>query len=363
MLIRRDKRYGGNDLSMLYRPGKLSEVIGNDLVVKTLSNYINNGTLPHSLLLYGPAGCGKTTMARIIALSLNCTSTDGPTVEPCMICPSCEAILDSCAFDVAEINVGKDSGKADVEKAVANLSMGALNSRFKVIIFDEAHALTPAAKDSLLKVLEDSYAHVYIVLCTNKPEKLKIGTEDDNPFVDRNTLFKFGKLNDTEILSLVDNVAQFEGHVVAEDCIKYLAESGKGNPRNALNNLSKAIAEGSWDLSNIKKLLGDASYVSDDPQVMALSRLIIGRKGWLVVSPELVRLLKLHGPESLRIAIAGFITGCIKRERNHNNILLLADCITTLTEPLMFDKSTSTHKLTAMLAKVSQLISKDYISK
>ena len=108
MLIKRTMTSGANDLNTVYRPCTVQEVIGQDINKKIIESGLRNGSLPHSLLFTGPAGCGKTTMARIIALGLNCRAHVESTDKPCLDCTCCKATLDQKNLDVIEINVGKD---------------------------------------------------------------------------------------------------------------------------------------------------------------------------------------------------------------------------------------------------------------
>ena len=189
MLVKRTSRTGANDLNTVYRPCTVNEVLGNKTNVNIIRKSLDKNTLSHTLLFTGDAGCGKTTAARIIALGLNCEQNDKPTSNPCLQCMSCRSILNLNSMDVMEINVGQSGGKDAVDSVARDLPSAPFGVRYKVIIFDEAHKLTSAAQDLLLKIIEDGYGHVYFVFCTNKPEKLT------DAFIGRCSVMHFGRIS------------------------------------------------------------------------------------------------------------------------------------------------------------------------
>ncbi|KKL99519.1 hypothetical protein LCGC14_1813650, partial [marine sediment metagenome] len=156
MIVKRGK----GDLNKIYRPSKISEVVGNEVIKRTISKAMIKGTLPHAMLFTGQSGCGKTTMARVIALGLNCITDI--TAEPCCECVSCKATLNLNSFAVQELD-GALTGNIDtVRNLLNNLPSAPMGGeRFKIVIFDEAHNLSGKAEDALLKFLEDTPDHVY----------------------------------------------------------------------------------------------------------------------------------------------------------------------------------------------------------
>jgi arabinogalactan oligomer/maltooligosaccharide transport system permease protein len=159
------------------------------------------------MLFTGPSRCGKTTAARIIALGLNCESVKKSTDTPCLECNSCRRIMAQKSLDVMEINVGEDSGKAAVAKLTADLMFAPFECRYKVLIFDEAHKLSTAAQDLLLKKVEDGFKHVYFIFCTNKPKKL------EDTFISRASVGKmqFGRMAGPNMAELLINICEYEG--------------------------------------------------------------------------------------------------------------------------------------------------------
>jgi len=348
MLVRRELEYSGNDLITIYRPRTFDEFIGNAPVVTSLKNYLAAGKLPHTLLFSGNSGCGKTTAARIIACSLNCLNIKKDNT-PCLECSACTSIIKGNNFNVVEVNAGQDSGKNDVADITSHLSLAPLNAKCRVVIFDEAHALSSGAKDALLKVMEDSYSHVYIIFCTNEPEKLRIKGRDDNPFMDRCSQFNFGRIDYDSIKGLIENIIYFEGQEPVEEIVSFLANKANGIPRKAIKDLDKVLVEASWNIINVKQLF-DEDTSEDDPRVISLCKSILHEK----LSDSLDQLtvcLKYHPPESIRLAITGYLVGCLKRvkEVNNRNSRYISTGISIFSEPLMFDYKTSQHKLYNMI--------------
>jgi DNA polymerase III subunit gamma/tau len=328
MLIRRETNSGANDLITVYRPCAVEEVMGNAENKRILNNYLTSNTLPHVMLFSGSAGTGKTTLARVLALTLNCE--DPTDKNPCLECKTCKSILNSNNMDIVEVNVGSKGGKDAVDKIVSDLAASPFQSKCKFVIFDEAHKLTPAAKDLLLKHMEDCYSHVYIVFCTNQPEKLKIvQTSNEDPFLDRCSQIKLGALTYDETLSMLENVAQFEGAQYDISVLSYISEVVKGVPRRALKALGTVLAEGSWDLATVKSLLGDTLVEEDDAEIIELSRALFKQdfKRSCIVFDKLV---KKYPVESIRVAVCGYFVAILKKSGG----LSLSNALTKLTVPI-----------------------------
>ena len=260
-----------NDLHISYRPCTISELVGNNVIKDTVSNYLVNGNFPHTALFVGDAGCGKTSLARIVALSLNCENTNNG--EACLNCSSCKDILNGNSFDVSEINVASSGGKAAVENIVADLASAPFKAKNKIIIFDECHELTKSAKAVLLKHAEDCYSHVYLFFVTNTPEKLQEKNGKGTPFLDRCTQFSLRPVDDDNIKSMLVNVCEFEGAQFKDNVLDYISSIVVGVPRKALVCLNQVISEGSWDLNKVKILLND-TLLDDDVAVIELSRAV-----------------------------------------------------------------------------------------
>ena len=353
MLVRRQSNNGGNDLHTVYRPCTIEEIVGNNLVKKLLSNHILNNDLPHSLLFTGPAGCGKTTMARLLALSLNCeiSDDDTPTLKPCLECRTCKSILNQSNLDYLEVNVGSDSGKDAVSNIVKDLSSSAFSSRYKVIIFDECHKLTQGAKDLLLKVMEDTYAHVFLIFCTNEPEKLiSKGGKGGNPFLGRLNKFTLELVDEEEIYNVLVNICDFEGQPYNKDVVHYISEFAKGVPRDAIVALNSVITEGSWDLSVAKQILGSIILDEEDPEIIELSRYMV-RGEYKKSIKAFEGVVKKYGVESIRIAVAGYVVACLKKSSTIGDGKRFSDMLNNLTTPIYQTGKPSEHTFYNILFK------------
>lgn len=348
MLVRRDSRTGANDLHTVYRPCTVDEVLGNTTNMNIIKKGLDDGNLSHAFLFTGDAGCGKTTVARIIALSLNC-ETNGPSSTPCLECASCRSILNHNSLDVMEINAGStEGGKGGVERTVKDLPSSPFMSKYKVVIFDEAHEITPAAQNLLLKVIEDGYSHVYFIFCTNKPEKLT------GPFVDRCSVMHFDRISQDLIAQLLQNVAEFEAMEYNPDVMAFLAKEARGVPRNALVWLKQIADEGSWTLDAAKTII-DVVLDATDPQIIEISKALI--KGNFTPAWKLYDTIKKKAAaESVRIGIMSYFVGCLKRARSYTEGIKFSQIIDILSTPIYEKGRPGDYKLINYLFKVTKVM-------
>lgn len=354
MLVKRMNTIGSGDLCNMYRPYTLSEFVGNDTNVNIIKNYLLTNTLPHTLLFSGPAGCGKTTMARIITLSLNCNSYENPTISPCLDCASCKSILSQSNMDCLEINVGSSGGKDAVNNVVKDLDMLPMMSRNKVIIFDESHKLTSAAKDLLLKIMEDTYPHVYLIFCTNQPDKL-LGRSNGDPFIDRCEHIKFNPLSNESISKLLLAVINTEGVSVNYEVLDIIVEYAKGIPRKALRALSKVLYEGSWDVNVAKNLLEGLNSSADSEAIIELCRAVI-KKDFKSAVKLYDKLKTQNESETLRLSLAGYFTSCLKKESNINKALKFSQALDILNTPILTTGKQAEYHFYNLLFKVTYIL-------
>lgn len=370
MIVKRKSRTAGNDIQTVYRPCKLNEFFGNKTNKNIIKGNLDNNRVPHSFLFTGAPGCGKTTMARIIALGLNCEEgqsaedwaadvlqalgedvTKGPTSEPCLECRSCKSIINHNSMDTMEINVGAYGNKDDVLKVIDDLPTAPFIDRYKVLIMDEAHKLTSASQDVLLKIIEDSYSHVYFIFCTNEPQKLK------DAFVERCNVMHFGRLPVDTIHKLLLDVCDGEGIDRSDknEVLKYLSEESEGVPRKALIWLKQVNDEGSWSLEAAKQVTG-LLLDEADPQIIELSRTLL--KGGWKKSLALYKDKKMEKmpAESIRIAVAGFFVGCLKRSRTFPEGRKFSKILDVLTVPIYETGKLGQHKLINYMFKVVDLV-------
>src|SRR4029078_1673883 len=159
-------------LARKYRPQKFSDVIGQDHVTRTLKNAIEQQRIAHGYIFSGHRGIGKTTIARILAMALNCRSTDKPTPEPCGMCDSCVEIRAGSAVDVFEIDAATNRGIDEIRELREAARYRPARDRYKIYILDEADQITDAAFNALLKTLEEPPPHVVFMMATTEPEDI-----------------------------------------------------------------------------------------------------------------------------------------------------------------------------------------------
>lgn len=345
MIIKRESRTGGNDLQTIYRPCTVDEIVGQKTNKKIIRGGLETGKLPHSHLFSGPPGCGKTTAARVIGLGLTCK--EGVGIAPCLKCDHCVSILNHNNLDVQQINVGAYGNKGDVMNVVKDLPSAPFMCRYKVMIFDEAHKLTPAAQDALLTVIEDGYEHVYFIFCTDEPEKL------DPAFADRCTRMHFGRISISLVYDLLENVSQFEGMVYDKDVLKYLADESQGVPRRALVWLKAVNDSNSWTLEEAKEVTG-VMVDENSAEVIELCRAL--NKGEWKESIKLYGKLKKVPPESVRIAVEGYFTACLKRSGTYGKGRLFSAILDTIGKPIYQTGKTANNKMHHYMFKVVDLL-------
>ena len=241
-------------LARKYRPQKFSEVIGQEHVTRTLKNAIEQGRTAHGYIFSGHRGIGKTTVARILAMALNCRSSDKPVSEPCGVCESCTEIRAGNSVDVIEIDAATNRGIDEIRELREAARYRPARDRFKIYILDEAHQITDAAFNALLKTLEEPPGHVVFMLATTQPEDIP------QTIRSRCQHFSFRAVRFEEILSQLRDIVRREKIEADEDALALLAEAGDGSMRDALSILDQAIACCGGRLTSevVRQLVGTA---------------------------------------------------------------------------------------------------------
>ena len=353
MIIRRESKAGANDLNVVYRPCTVDELLGNETNKRIIKNSLDNDKVPHTWLFTGYSGCGKTTAARIIALGLNCEK-NGISSTPCLECRSCKSILDGNSIDVKEINVGQSGGKDYVDSIVRDLSSSPFNSNVKVLIFDEAHKLTDAAKDLLLKPTEDGYDHVYFIFCTNQPEKLRSKKKDDGEaFLGRCNILNFDRVSTDLITELLLNICEFEGVDYNVDVLKFLSEESAGVPRNAIVWLNQIMTETSWTISVAKEICG-VLVDENDPQIIDLCKSL--NTGSFKKAITIFTSMRNVNVESIRISVTGYFVACLKRSKKVQEARKFSLILDVLTIPIYEVGKLAEHRWYNCMFKVTDII-------
>jgi DNA polymerase III subunit gamma/tau len=241
-------------LARKYRPQRFSEVIGQEHVTRTLQNALEQGRTAHGYIFSGHRGIGKTTVARILAAALNCRSSDKPVAEPCGICESCTEIRAGNSVDVIEIDAATNRGIDEIRELREAARYRPARDRFKIYILDEAHQITDAAFNALLKTLEEPPDHIVFMLATTQPEDIP------QTIRSRCQHFSFRAVKFDDIVGQLGDLVGREKIEADEDALGLLAEAGDGSMRDALSILDQAIAccGDRVTADSVRKLVGAA---------------------------------------------------------------------------------------------------------
>ena len=248
-------------LARKYRPQRFSQVIGQEHVTRTLQNAIHQGRTAHGYIFSGHRGIGKTTVARILAAALNCRSQATPVTEPCGVCESCVEIRAGNSVDVIEIDAATNRGIDEIRELREAARYRPARDRFKIYILDEAHQITDAAFNALLKTLEEPPDHIVFMLATTQPEDIP------QTIRSRCQHFSFRAVKFDDIVGQLRDLTKRESLEADEDALALLAEAGDGSMRDALSILDQAIASSSGRLTadSVRNLVGAApSHILED---------------------------------------------------------------------------------------------------
>jgi DNA polymerase-3 subunit gamma/tau len=227
-------RGGFQVLARRYRPQTFAEVVGQDTIVRTLTNTIRAERIAHAYLFHGTRGVGKTTMARLLAKALNCEQ--GPTAEPCNTCSSCTEITAGGAVDVLEIDGASHNRVDDVRDLQESLTYQPVRDRYRVIIIDEVHMLSRSAFNALLKTLEEPPSHVVFILATTELEKIPA------TILSRCQHFTFRSIRRGDLLKHLENIAGKEKLSLTSRSLTMVARQASGSVRDALSALDQVVS-------------------------------------------------------------------------------------------------------------------------
>ena len=227
-------------LARKYRPSDFTGLIGQEALVRTLSNAFATGRIAHAFMLTGVRGVGKTTTARIIARALNCIGADGkntsPTIQPCGVCEPCVSIAESRNVDVQEMDAASRTGIDDIREIIEGVRYAPVASRYKVYIIDEVHMLSKQAFNGLLKTLEEPPPHVKFVFATTEIRKVPVTV------LSRCQRFDLRRIDSAELAAYLRTLADKEKVEIEDGALALIARAAEGSARDSLSLLDQAIA-------------------------------------------------------------------------------------------------------------------------
>ena len=285
-------------LATLYRPRLFDEVVGNTKTIKSIESILNRNrsNIPSSWLFTGPSGCGKTTLARIIASELDCREDD-----------------------LTELDAADFRGIDNIRDIREQMRYAPIKSKCRVWILDECHQLTKDAQEALLKGLEDTPAHVFFILCTTEPKKLKTTLRN------RCIQFTVEPISNKNMIEFLGEVVYGEGKEIGKVVLKKIAENSSGSCRIALQTLETVL-----DLP-LEEMLERVQTISEkDNAIIDLCRALFKGESWGNVA-QILKNIDGEQPESIRLAVMGYCSSILLNGKDSEQAFIVMD---SFKEPL-----------------------------
>ena len=257
-------------IPLKYRPSKFNELIGQDLMAKTIQNAIQMKRVANAYLLTGVRGVGKTTTARIVAKSLNCTSIGENSEEfqeSCGECENCLAISESRSVDVFEMDAASRTGISDIRELIEGVQYAPVSSKYKIYIIDEVHMLSTAAFNGLLKTLEEPPAHVKFIFATTEVRKIP------TTILSRCQRYDLKRVEPPELIIFLTEICNKEGVNIEDGALKIISRAADGSVRDGLSILDQSISytQGNISEKDIKEMIG----LNDPTEILDLLSFLI----------------------------------------------------------------------------------------
>jgi len=262
------KNYNHKVLALKYRPRNFNELIGQEIMVQTITNSIKLNKLPNAYLLTGIRGVGKTTTARIIAKALNCNKNF--LKEDNCDCNNCAEITNSKHLDVLEMDAASRTGIDDVRELIESSKYNPTSAKYKIFIIDEVHMLSKQAFNGLLKTLEEPPPHLKFIFATTELKKIPV------TIISRCQRFDLHRVPVNTLQNYLQKISKIENGKISEDAIKLISKSAEGSVRDALSLLDRALVshnidKGEIDMEFVRKMLG----IADRSQILSLLNFIL----------------------------------------------------------------------------------------
>jgi DNA polymerase III subunit gamma/tau len=298
----------GPSLYRRHRPRTFADVVGQEQVVRTLTNAVNRDRVHHAYLFVGSRGTGKTSMAKILAACLNCEH--GPTVEPCGVCDSCVSIASATSLDVIEMDAASNNSVDDIRDLRERVAYAPVSGKHKVYILDEAHMLSPQAWNAFLKTLEEPPPRTIFVLATTEAQKVL------PTVVDRCHRFDFGRPTVEQVARVISRVAAQEQIEIEPTAVATIARHATGSFRDALGTLEQLLTYAGTDVISTPDVLAVLG-VADAEQLFEAVDAIIAGDGAAAMRAaarltasgrdpgQILHDLEIHGRELLAVQVLG----------------------------------------------------------
>jgi len=283
-------------LARKYRPTNFDDLIGQEVLVRTLANAIASGRVAHAFLLTGIRGVGKTTTARIIARALNCIGEDGksgPTISPCGVCTNCTMISQDRHVDVLEMDAASHTGVNDIRELIDTVRYLPTSARYKIYIIDEVHMLSNSAFNALLKTLEEPPPHVKFIFATTEARKIPV------TILSRCQRFDLKRIDNQMLAQHLANIAAKESVTAEKEALDLIALAAEGSVRDSLSLLDQAIARGTGEGASgistdiVRQMLGSTDHAASFRLIETLM------KGEVATALELIQKNYTDGADPL----------------------------------------------------------------